>query len=214
MKINKVVLGGIAAGLVVVFVAATNWYRGQEATTASDVAEAGAALLVRPHSPTLGPDDATVTLVEFFDPECESCRAMYPVVKQVMAEFEGRVKLVIRYMPLHQNSAYAASLLEAARAQNRYWEFLDIVMARQPEWASHHAPRPELLITYAPPAGLDAEQLRMAAGDPQIRARIQQDQSDGVALGADKTPTFFVNGKPLMQLGYMPLRAAIAEELQ
>src|SRR5688572_12374528 len=214
MKINKVVLGGIAAGLVVLFVAAANWYRGQEATTANDVAEAGAALLVRPHSPTLGPDTAAVTLVEFFDPECESCRAMYPVVKQVMAEFEGRVRLVIRYMPLHQNSAYAASLLEAARAQNRYWELLDIMMARQPEWASHHAPRPELLITYAPQAGLDAEQLRMAAGDPQIQARIQQDQDDGMALGANKTPTFFVNGKPLMQLGYMQLRAAIEEELQ
>src|SRR5688572_9337678 len=214
MKINKVVLGGIAAGLVVLFVAAANWYRGQEATTANDVAEAGAALLVRPHSPTLGPDTAAVTLVEFFDPECESCRAMYPVVKQVMTEFEGRVKLVIRYMPLHPNSVYAASLLEAASAQNRYWEYMDIMMARQPEWASHHAPRPELLITYAPQAGLDAEQLLLAADEPQIRAWINHDQSDGMASCTDRTPIFFGHRKLLMVLGYAPLRTAIAAELQ
>ena len=218
MKINKLLLGGIAAVLVVLFLVGANWYRGRQTTIAEDVAndaaETGSALLVRPYSPTQGPSMARVTLVEFFDPECESCRAMYPIVKQVMAEFDGRVKLVIRYMPLHQNSTYAASLLEAARAQNKYWEFLEIVMFRQPEWASHQAPRPELLITYAPQVGLDPEQLRMAATDPEILARIKQDQSDGEALGADKTPTFFVNGKPLLELGYPPLRAAIQAALQ
>lgn len=139
---------------------------------------------------------------------------MYPIVKHVMTEFDGRVRLVIRYMPLHQNSAYAASLLEAARAQNRYWEFLDIVMLRQPEWASHAAPRPDLLMTYAPSAGLDAEQLRLAMTDPEVKARIQQDEADGIALGANRTPTFFVNGKLLPQLGYGPLRAAIEAALR
>lgn len=214
MKISKLLLGGVAATLVVLFVVGANWYRGQQATTAQDAAQTGGALLVPPYSPTQGPAQAPVTLVEFFDPECESCRAMYPIVKRVMAEFDGRVKLVIRYMPLHQNSAYAATLLEASRAQNRYWEFLEIVMLRQPEWASHQAPRPDLLLTYAPQVGLDVEQLKVAAADPQILARLRQDQSDGMALGANKTPTFFVNGKPLVQLGYPSLRAAIQAELQ
>lgn len=214
MKISKLLLGGIAATLIVLFVVGASWYRGQQATTVQDAAQTGGALLVRPYSPTQGPAQAPVTLVEFFDPECESCRAMYPIVKRVLAEFDGRVKLVIRYMPLHQNSAYAATLLEASRGQNRYWEFLEIVMLRQPEWASHHAPQPDLLMTYAPQVGLDVEQLRVAAADPQILTRIQQDQRDGMALGANKTPTFFINGKPLLELGYPPLRAAIQAELQ
>lgn len=214
MKISKLMLAGVGATLLVLFVVGARWYRGQQATTAQEAVQTGGALLVRPYSPTQGSPQAPVTLVEFFDPECESCRAMYPIVKQVMAEFDGRVKLVIRYMPLHQNSAYAATLLEASRAQNRYWEFLEIVLLRQPDWASHHAPRPELLMTYASQVGLDAEQLRVAAADPQIRTRLQQDQSDGMALGANQTPTFFINGKPLLQLGYPPLRAAIQAELQ
>lgn len=214
MKINRLLLVGVVAGLVVLFLVGARWYRGQQAATNADVAQTESGSLVRSYSPTLGPAEAPVTLVEFFDPECEACRAMYPIVKQVMAEFDGRVRLVIRYMPLHQNSGYAAALLEAARRQNKYWEFLDVVMARQPEWASHEAPRPELLMSYATQVGLDAEQLRIASTDPELRARIQQDQNDGVALGANRTPTFFINGKPLLQLGYEPLRAAIRMALQ
>lgn len=214
MKVSKPLLAAIAVVLVVSFVIGANWYRGRQTAEAENTARTNSALLVRPHSPTLGANGAQVTLVEFFDPECEACGAMYPIVKQLLAEFDGRVQLVIRYMPLHQNSAYAATLLEASRAQNRYWEFLDVVMARQPEWASHHAPRPDLLVSYAAQAGVDVDQLRIAATDPDIRARIQQDYNDGMTLGANRTPTFFVNGKPLPQIGYAPLRAAIQAELR
>ncbi len=226
MTINKWTLGAVATVLVVAFAVAANLYKPVEPAPepASEPAPASAAagtpatsfgsLLMRSYSPSQGPEQAAVTVVEFFDPECESCRAMYPIVKQVMAEFGGQVRLVIRYMPLHPNSVYAASLLEAARVQNKYWEFLDIVMLRQPEWASHAAPRPELLLTYAPQVGLDVDQLTAAASDPQVRMRISQDERDGKALGATRTPTFFINGRPLMRLGYEELRTAISAALQ
>lgn len=224
MQINKLTMAVIAGVLIVGFVLAAKFYSPTqpvpEPTPAASSTPAGApgasieALLVRPYSPTQGAEQAKVTVVEFFDPECESCRAMYPIVKQVMQEFEGRVKLVIRYMPLHPNSVYAASLLEAARAQNKYWEYLEIVMLRQPEWASHAAPRPDLLLTYAPMVGLNADQLKAAAADPDIRMRITQDERDGNALGANRTPTFFINGRPLMRLGYNELREAIQSQLQ
>jgi protein-disulfide isomerase len=209
MTVSKSLLAGVVVVLVGAFVLGASWYRGREGATAGSDER-----LVRPHSITLGPANAPVTVVEFFDPECEACRAMYPIVKQVMTDLDGRVQLVIRYMPLHQNSAYAATLLEAARAQNKYWEYLDIVMLRQPEWASHAAPRPELLMAYAPMVGLNVEQLRLASTDPAIKERIEQDRTDGLALGANRTPTFFVNGTMLPQLGYGPLRAAIERELK
>jgi protein-disulfide isomerase len=215
MTINKLVLGGVAAVLVAAFwIAAVLYQREQPAPAAVTPEPAADVQLVRPYSPTLGPATAAVTVVEFFDPECEACRAMYPIVKQVLSEFDGRVRLVIRYMPLHGNSVYAATLLEGARAQNRYWEFLEVVMFRQPEWASHHAPRPELLMTYVAEAGVDAGLLRAAAEQPEIQERIRQDQADGMALGANRTPTFFINGKPLLELGYPQLRAAMEAELR
>ena len=179
-----------------------------------EAASTGQPLLVRPHSPTLGAANARVSIVEFFDPECEACRAMYPIVKDVMKEFDGQAKLVIRYMPNHPNSRSAAALLEAAREQNKYWEYLEIMMFRQPEWASHHAPRPELLLAYAAEVGLDVKRLQADAMRADIRARIEADQSDGLALGARQTPTFFINGKPLMQLGHEPLRGAVQAALR
>jgi protein-disulfide isomerase len=223
LKINNLRLGGIFVALVAVFILAAKLYQPpapgtstSPTATPSAVPSAAAdpTVLLRPHSPTLGPDQAPVTIVEFFDPECESCRAMYPIVKQVMAEFDGRVRLVIRYMPNHQNSGYASSLLEAARVQNKYWEFLDIVMARQPEWASHAAPRPDLLVTYAAPLGINVRQLAADATEAEVRQRIQQDQSDGMALGANRTPTFFINGLKLPRLGHEELRSAVRSQLK
>src|SRR3546814_19849744 len=44
--------------------------------------------LIRPHSPTIGPKNAPVTIVEFFDPSCEACRAFYPTVKGIVAKYQ------------------------------------------------------------------------------------------------------------------------------
>ena len=52
--------------------------------------------LVRMHSPVLGPREAPVTIVEFFDPACETCRAFYPIVKDLMRQYPSDVRLVIR----------------------------------------------------------------------------------------------------------------------
>ena len=50
--------------------------------------------LVRSHAPVLGPVDAPVTIVEFFDPACEACRAFHPYVKDIMSNFEGKVRVI------------------------------------------------------------------------------------------------------------------------
>lgn len=218
MKINKLTLAAVAATLLGLFVLAASLYQpanvAPEPNPAAPASTLRSTFLVRDHSPTLGPQEAPVTVVEFLDPECESCRVMYPMVKQLLTEFDGRARLVIRYMPLHGNAVYASSLLEAAREQDKYWEFLEIMMARQPEWASHAAPRPELLLTYAPMVGLDVERLKADAENPQIRIRILQDQTDGQSLGVTGTPTFFINGSELMRLSYGDLRTAILAHLQ
>ena len=67
----------------------------------------------------MGPDDAKVVLVEFLDPECEACRAFHPFVKQLMADYSGKIKLVVRYAPFHGSSKYVVRVLEAARLRLR-----------------------------------------------------------------------------------------------
>jgi protein-disulfide isomerase len=186
---NRYLLGGVAAAVVAVFIIAASRYPQAPpapATTSQPApASSAGAELSRPYSPTLGPPTAGVTIVEFLDPECESCAAMHPIMKHVLKEFDGRVRLVVRYMPLHRNSVYASSLLEAAREQDKYWELMDAFFARHSEWASHHAPRPDLLSAYAAQIGLDLQRLNTSAAAAEVARRIAQDASDGRANADD-----------------------------
>ena len=89
--------------------------------------------LIRPYSPILGPEDAPVTIVEFFDPACEACRAFYPVVEDIMAEHGDAVRVVIRYTPFHgEASVEAIRVLEAARMQDVFEPVLEAVLREQP----------------------------------------------------------------------------------
>lgn len=204
-----VVLGGIATigngGQAV----ASSTPRPSTALAASD-----AGALVRDDSPVLGAADAPVTLVEFLDPECESCRAFYPVVKEIMGEYDGQLRLVVRYVPGHANSALAAIALEAARAQDeaKYWEMLELVFERQPEWGEQQDPQPQAFLDAASAVGLDVGpiQAAMDAGDTSM---VERDLADALAVDVRGTPTFFVNGTLVTDMSPEGLRAAIDASL-
>ena len=178
---------------------------GSATPAASDV-----GALVRDDSPVLGPADAPVTLVEFLDPECESCRASYPIVKDVMADYQGQVRLVVRYIPGHANSALAAIALEAAREQDdaKYWDMLELLFERQPEWGEQQAPQPQAFLDAASAVGLEVGpiQAAMDAGDTSM---VERDLADALALDVSGTPTFFVNGTRVTDMSPEGLRAAI-----
>lgn len=114
MNRRNVILG-IGAVAVAGFGLSTMIYRGRNKPVAGSAVESN--MLVRPHAPVLGPVNAPVTIVEFFDPACETCRAMYPVVKKIMAEHPETVRLVIRYAPFHKGPDEAVRILETARKQ-------------------------------------------------------------------------------------------------
>jgi len=209
MKRDIYVLIGIAALVLSAMIGGAWLYQREQRTERQDLIVGQAARLESKDSPTLGAAEASVKITEFLDPECESCRAMHPRVKEILADYEGRVRYQIRYMPLHGNSFYAASLLEAAREQGKYWEALDILFERQPEWGDHHAPRPELVLQFLGEIGLDVARLEQDAKKPEITERIERDRADGQALGVRATPTFFVNDRVLERLDESELRAMI-----
>lgn len=216
---------GILLGIVVLVVVGglvgASYYRGsvQKAPVQPSVAEN----LVRPDSPSLGPEDAKVTVVEFLDPECESCAAFAPQVKSLLKEYDGRVRFVVRYMPLHRNAKMAAQYIEAAGEQGRYWEMMDKLFAEQGEWGEKHGPAghnqapavpvSQLFETYGKELGLNPDQLNAAAGQRKYAEKAERDLQDGRALGVRQTPTFFVNGRRLARLSLADLRLLINEEL-
>lgn len=150
--------------------------------------------LVESDSYRLGPSSAPVTLVEFLDPECESCRAMHPTVKRVVAEYGQDVQLVVRYFPLHSNSVQAAKALEAAGLQGKYWELMDILFEKQPEWGEKKQPQTDLFRSYARSLGLDMTKFEQDMARVEFDQKIQRDKGAGTALGVEGTPTFFLNG--------------------
>ncbi|WP_293676192.1 thioredoxin domain-containing protein [uncultured Phenylobacterium sp.] len=169
--------------------------------------------LVRTHSPSVGPIAAKVTIVEFFDPACEACRAFYPIVKETIARYPGNVRLVLRYAPLHPGSDEAVRILETARLQNVFMPVLEALFVRQPEWAAHGSMDLDKAWTIAGEAGLDLTRARQARMAPQITAALKQDIQDLATVGVSQTPTFFVNGKPLQEFGVRQFQDLVRGEV-
>lgn len=200
-------------GLLLAFVVGTLLYTVQKGDQSAQLAEANRAALVRMHSPTLGKLDASVVIVEFLDPACETCRDFYPLVKEMMAANPGRIRLVLRYAPFHNGSDKVVAVLEAARKQGKFWPALEALLATQADWAPHHKPQVDLVWTHLDGLGLNLEQLRTDMMAPEIASLIAQDLDDAKTLNVTKTPEFFVNGKPLPRFGYEQLKALVDEAL-
>jgi protein-disulfide isomerase len=171
-------------------------------------------VLERDYSPSMGNNDAKVTIVEFFDPACETCKSFHPFVKRLMQKNPGKIRLVLRYTPLHKGSDDVARFLEATRLQGKFWQSLDAIYEAQPIWASHHNPQPEKLWELLDYVGLDLNKVRHDMQSATIAQRLQQDIDDARALQVTKTPGFFVNGKPLVQFGSRQLQQLVESEIR
>ncbi len=172
------------------------------------------AALVSSHAPTLGDPGARVHIVEFIDPACETCAQFYPLVKQLMAQNPGRIRLSLRHVAFHDGSDYVVRLLEASRGQDKYWETLEALLASQASWAPNHTVQPELAMQAISGVGLEIDRLTADMSAPEVAQRIAQDRSDAMALKVTATPGYFVNGRPLPSFGQQQLLALVAEELQ
>ena len=211
MKKNKqlIAIGFTVVILIVVFLVGARMYKTEEAEKVSAIAQDDFRIFIPEHAIRKGSPDAKVTVVEFFDPECESCRNFHPLMQSIMIDYEGKIQLVMRYAAFHQNSVFAIKILEAARKQDKYWEALEILFQHQPEWGDHHNPKPELIWNFLPRLNVNIEEVKKHMDDKSIQDIIDQDMKDGQQLGVKSTPTFFVNGKQVMEFGPEHLRAAI-----
>lgn len=213
MNAKKFTVIGLLAIVALIFYLGMNAYQSRVQAAQEVQVKAEQARLVRMHSPVFGPQNAPVTIVEFFDPACETCRAFYPIVKNLMAQYPNEVRLVIRYAPFHQGSDMVVKLLESSKSQGKYQAVLEAVLAAQPAWADHSQPNIETVFMVAEQAGLDITKARQDIKKPGLQSLLQQDIEDLTALQVTKTPTFFVNGRSLSSFGPDQLAALVAEEV-
>jgi protein-disulfide isomerase len=186
--------------------------KGTQSWQAAD--EANRTALASEHSPTLGEPTAAVHIVEFLDPACETCATFFPIVKQLLAENPGRIRLSVRHVAFHEGSDHAVKVLEASRGQDKYWETLEALFDSQPQWAPNHTVQPDLVLQAIAGVGLDVERLKADMDAPQVAERIQRDRDDAMAMKVTATPEYFVNGRPLPSFGVQQLKDLVNEELQ
>jgi protein-disulfide isomerase len=165
-----------------------------------------------PDSPSRGPADAPVTIVEFGDFECPYCGNLEPTVEKALVSYAGKVRLVFREYPLNDIHPLAAKAAEAAlcaRDQGKFWELHDRMYAHQ------DALEVDDLKAAAAELGMDADSFNECLDSNMHAAEIQADTRAGDAAGVTGTPALFVNGRfvPGGAVAYDVLAQIIDDEL-
>ncbi len=217
ISVKPVASWAIAAVAVLVLVfalgAATFLFETEEVELSpSDTAPRQAALASE-HSPSLGNTGARVHIVEFLDPACGTCAQFYPMVKQWMKEAPDELRLSVRHLAFHTGADYAVRILEASRAQDKYWETLETLLATQQRWVRNHVVIQDQVLPAIAGVGLDIDQLLFDMTSDDITRRIERDTEDAVFLKVKQTPEYFVNGRPLPSFGPQQLLDLVREEL-
>ncbi|MBI4549708.1 MAG: DsbA family protein [Candidatus Omnitrophica bacterium] len=154
---------------------------------------------VVPAAKVRGPVAAPVTIAEYSDFQCPSCRVVQPVVSEILAKFPGRVRLLFRHFPLrgHPNSPLAHQSAECAAEQGKFWEYHDRLYQDQAVWS----PLPDPLaafLQFAAELGLDSERFGRCLESPAAAERIQADYASGKSAGVQSTPTFLIGNRMLV----------------
>ncbi len=145
-------------------------------------------------APVKGPKNAPVTIVAFSDFECPFCSRVNPTLKQIEDTYKGKVKVAFKHQPLsfHANAKPAAMAAMAAHEQGKFWEYHDKLFANQ------RALDRASLERYAQELGLNMPKFKAALDSNKYEAQVTADSQEGMRLGANGTPTFFINGRKLV----------------
>ncbi len=135
-----------------------------------------------------------VTLVEFADLECPSCKAYSPILQKITETYGDKVRLIYRTFAIHENAPKDALVQVAAQNQGKFWEMTEMLFDKQDEWTAFGVDQKKIFDSYAQALGLDLskfDQDLLASSSPKI---VQNDIQDGQTLGLDRTPTLFIDG--------------------
>lgn len=142
-------------------------------------------------APSLGPENARITLVEFSDFQCPYCVKAVAQLNAVLKAYPNQVKLVFKQFPLdsHSQAATAAAAALAAQRQGKFWPMHDALFANRQRLSR------QTILSVA--AGLNLDMKRFAADldSADIRHAVARDLQDGDRAGVEATPTIFIDGK-------------------
>ena len=154
---------------------------------------------VTKEDPVTGNPNAKVTLMEYSDFQCPACAAYHPLVKQLLANYNGKIYFVYRYFPLaatHQNAMISSLAAYSAGLQNKFWEMHDMLFQAQNSWATSSKAK-ETFMDYAKKLDLDIDKFKTDLESDKGKNFINDTYNKGQAIGVNSTPTFFINGSKI-----------------
>lgn len=146
---------------------------------------------VTPFDHIQGYEYAPVTLVEYGDYECRSCREAYPIIKRIQKHFGRNLRFVFRNFPrkeVHLNAELAAETAEFAASHYKFWEAHDMLFENQDKFDF------SFMLEIIETLELPTAEFSLAIENGTFEKKIQNDFVGGLASGVKKTPRFFLNG--------------------
>lgn len=143
-------------------------------------------------APARGATVASVTVIEFSDYHCPYCKQVESTLRQIEERYRGKVKLVYRDFPLlslHSQAFRAAEASRCAQDQGKFWEYHDVLFEQAPKASEGDLNR------YAEEIGLDRSKFASCLFQNLHHEEVQRDLDEGVRLGVEGTPAFFINGR-------------------
>jgi protein-disulfide isomerase len=159
----------------------------------------------------IGLANAPVTLIEYGDFECPACGLYAPIVEKLIANASTTLRVVFRHFPLpqHANAMITAETSEAAAMQGKFWEMYKLIYANQADW-ENLSDAHTILDGYAGQIGLDMTKFKADIDSAAAKSVVLADLNEGEHVGINQTPTFFVNGKAIVNpQGYEAFKALI-----
>jgi protein-disulfide isomerase len=149
------------------------------------------------NDPSLGPETAPVTIIEYGDFECPVCKDSVTILQQLRTLYPEQVRLVYRDLPLttHPRARASAEAAQCAFEQGAFWAYHDALFAEAPEHPNY--------VGLAERLKLNTEAFRDCLAGPGSKAAVSKDLEEAHRLGLSGTPTFFVNGRYMS--GYQTL---------
>ncbi|HSW79639.1 MAG TPA: thioredoxin domain-containing protein [Candidatus Saccharimonadales bacterium] len=151
----------------------------------------------KPSQHVTGSTSTGVKLVEYGDYQCPYCGQYYPIVKQVVTEYQNQIQFQFRNLPLvslHPNAFAAARAAEAAGLQNKYWEMHDMLYENQSAWSDSGSPA-SIFNEYAKALKLNVNKFKTDYSSDLVNNTINADLAEFNKTKAEMaTPTFFIDG--------------------
>jgi protein-disulfide isomerase len=159
--------------------------------------------------PSQGPASAPVVLVLFSDFQCPYCKTFNETLKEILKQYDQKVRLVFRQFPLtsiHADAQRAAEASLCAGAQNRFWEMHDLLFENQKNLKEND------IKDRAKKLGLNMDAFNSCLASNRYSKQVREDARVGSSAGTDGTPTLFINGRHLTGGRSYPEVAAIIDE--